>query len=38
MGNSDDTTVITGKMQSSVLDIIVNSLEKSLGWVFSVFK
>lgn len=37
-GNSDDTTVITGKVQKSILDIIVNSLERSLGWVFKVFK
>lgn len=37
-GNSEDTTVITGKMQNSVLDIIVNSLEKSLGWLFTIFK
>jgi hypothetical protein len=38
VGHSEDTTTITGKMQSSVMDIIVNSLEKSLGLVFSVFK
>ncbi len=37
LGNSDDTTVITGKMQNSVLDIIINSLEKSLGWMFRIF-
>lgn len=38
LGASDDTTVITGKMQSSILDIIINSLERSLGWVFKIFK
>jgi len=37
VGHSDDTTTITGKMQQSVLDIIVNSLERSLGWMFGMF-
>lgn len=36
-GYSEDTTTITGKMQNSVLDIIINSLEKSLGWLFGIF-
>lgn len=38
LGASDDTTVITGKTQKSVLDIIVNSLERSLGWMTNIFK
>ncbi len=38
IGYSEDTTTITGKMQNSVLDIIINSLEKSLGWLFGIFK
>ncbi|MEK9156215.1 MAG: fibronectin type III domain-containing protein [Patescibacteria group bacterium] len=36
-GFSEDTTVITGKIQNSVLDVIVNSLERSLGWLFRMF-
>lgn len=38
IGSSDDTTVITGKVQNSVLDIIMNSLQGSLGWFFTIFK
>lgn len=37
-GYSEDTTTITGKMQNSILDIIINSLETSLGWLFNIFK
>jgi hypothetical protein len=37
-GISEDTTVITGKIQKSVIDIIVNSLQRSLGWIFTAFK
>jgi hypothetical protein len=37
-GASEDTTVITGKVQQSVIDIIMNSLERSLGWIFTVFR
>ncbi len=37
-GSSEDTTVITGKIQRSVIDIIINSLERSLGWMFGIFK
>jgi hypothetical protein len=37
-GYSDDTTVITGKLQKSVIDIIVNSLQTSLGWLFKIFQ
>lgn len=33
-GYSADTTTITGKMQQSVIDIIITSLQKSLGWLF----
>jgi len=35
---SEDTTTITGKVQNSVLDIIVNSLQRSLGWMFNAFR
>ena len=38
IGHSEDTTTITGKMQNSVLDIIINSLQKSLGWLFGMGK
>lgn len=37
-GISEDTTVITGKIQKSVIDIIVSSLQRSLGWIFTAFK
>ncbi|MFA4995569.1 MAG: fibronectin type III domain-containing protein [Patescibacteria group bacterium] len=37
-GYSDDTTTITGKTQSSVIDIIVDSLQKSLSWIMGIFK
>lgn len=37
VGQSEDTTTITGKMQNSVLDIIMNSLQSSLGWIFGIF-
>ncbi len=37
VGYSQDTTTITGKSQDSIVDIILNSLEKSLGWMFNVF-
>ncbi|MCL5407381.1 MAG: DUF2341 domain-containing protein [Patescibacteria group bacterium] len=37
-GISEDTTVITGKVQKSVTDIIINSLSSSLGWLFRVFQ
>ncbi len=33
-GYSSDTTTITGKIQRSVIDIIITSLQKSLGWLF----
>ena len=36
-GYSEDTTTITGKSQSSVIDIIMNSLSRSLGWMFNIF-
>jgi hypothetical protein len=36
-GYSDDTTTITGKVQQSVVDIIINSLQNSLGWMFNLF-
>lgn len=36
-GYSEDTTTITGKIQDSVLDIIMNSLTQSLGWIFGIF-
>jgi hypothetical protein len=36
-GYSTDTTTITGKVQQSVVDVIVSSLSKSLGWVFGLF-
>lgn len=32
-GTSSDTTAITGKIQRSVVDIIVNSLQRSLGFL-----
>jgi hypothetical protein len=32
-GTSDDTTSITGKAQRSVVDIIVSSLQRSLGFL-----
>lgn len=38
VGTSSDTTTITGRMQNSVVDIIVNSLQRSLGWVTKIFK
>lgn len=38
MGTSEDTTVITGNVQKSVLSIIMDSLEGSLGWAFNMFK
>ena len=37
-GRSEDTTLITGKIQDSITNIILNSLQRSLGWIFSVFK
>jgi hypothetical protein len=37
-GASEDTTVITGKVQKSVIDIIINSLDTSLGWLFKIFQ
>lgn len=37
-GFTEDTTVITGKIQKSVIDIIVSSLQRSLGWIFTAFK
>ena len=37
-GYSTDTTTITGKSQKSVIDIIIGSLEKNLGWLFRIFK
>ncbi len=37
-GYSDDTTAITGKMQNSAIDLIINSLRKSLGWLSSIFQ
>ncbi|MBU6389509.1 fibronectin type III domain-containing protein, partial [Patescibacteria group bacterium] len=36
-GDSEDTTVITGQTQQSVIDIIMNSLQNSLGWMFNLF-
>jgi len=38
VGYSSDTTAITGKVQSSIIDVIMNSLEKSLGWLGVLFK
>lgn len=32
-GTSEDTTAITGKMQKSVVDIILNSLQRSFGFL-----
>lgn len=37
-GYSDDTTAITGKMQNSAIDLIINSLRKSLGWLSALFR
>jgi hypothetical protein len=37
-GYSSDTTTITGKTQQSILDIIIGSLERSMGWIFSIFQ
>jgi hypothetical protein len=37
LGASEDTTTITGKVQKSVIDIILNSLQRSLGWIFGAF-
>jgi hypothetical protein len=37
LGTSNDTTTITGKIQQSVVDIIVNSLQKSLGFLSKMF-
>lgn len=37
-GTSNDTTTITGKIQKSVIDIIINSLQKSLGWISKLIK
>lgn len=37
-GYSEDTTTITGKTQQSIIDIIVGSLQRSLGWLFKIFK
>jgi len=36
-GYSEDTTTITGKQQDSILDIIITSLQRSLGWIFKIF-
>ena len=36
-GYSEDTTTITGKTQQSIMDIIMSSLERSLGWMFKIF-
>jgi hypothetical protein len=35
-GTSDDTTSITGKVQKSVVDIIITSLQRSLGFLSAV--
>jgi hypothetical protein len=35
IGYSPDTTTITGKIQQSVIDIIIESLKKALGWMFN---
>ena len=37
-GYSDDTTAITGKLQNSAIDLIINSLRKSLGWLSTLFQ
>jgi len=36
-GYSDDDTILTEQASSSILDIIVNSLQNSLGWLFGSF-
>ena len=38
LGYSQDTTTITGKSQDSIVDIILNSLEKSLGWLANILE
>jgi len=37
-GSSPDTSAITGKTQKSIIDIILNSLINSFGWLGKVFK
>jgi len=36
-GYSDDDTILTEQASSSILDIIVNSLQNSIGWLFGSF-
>jgi hypothetical protein len=37
LANSTDTTAITGKVQKSVIDLIINSLQQSLGFLSRMF-
>jgi hypothetical protein len=37
IGYSPDTTTITGKIQSSVVDIIITALKNSLWWLFGLW-
>jgi len=34
---SEDTSLLTNQAQKSVVDIVIKSLEDSIGWIFSVF-
>ena len=36
-GYSEDNTILTEQASSSIIDIIVNSLQNSLGWLFGAF-
>lgn len=37
-GYSDDNTILTEQASSSIIDIIVNSLQNSLGWLFGAYR